>query len=1810
MTSVQSSPFLDYYKQAKDDAENLRYTHAADIQIPPPTDTEGQATSPDGQDSVGGGANDSGYNTRELGSVPVGQAVSQATPGQRRLAGMIPFAGVLPDLAETSSAYFAAKRYQNGQETPEDIKTIELYRARIKQQANSSFGSKVLDTVAEFPAFAGEIALTGGLANVGKKIAFDAAEKAAGHAIERTLLTRIGAGMVGESVRTFATPHRIALAGLQSQMPDIITGDTGKLEAVLAHHDDGFFGALAKGYGDTYVEFATEQFGKAIELSGVKAAVVSRWLHLKPGRTLPDLYVKLAEKTGWHGVIDEMLEERLGEVVKPLIGVQDKYQPPTLQQLLVEAAAFSVPGAAGHALGRIAGVHETSEEVIRRAEDHTLAHEALKATMANEPGYQPSPTLPKEPAADATIQSTPVTTTTPPDNKTSDQAIASPEPAQEPAVAIAADEYSAAKQILDQHGYPSVAMLQRRLGLGYSRSQALVDQYVSEHNPYVTETPTQAPAEVSQSENGQALRPIDEFRQNKVEAPNHPLAKFMVAAANQRGVAVHFSDASVNHGVEAIYDHTKGEVWINTSVINQSDEQSQRRAGEVIYHELAHHLEAIDPQAASELRGIIGEATLKAAGETYLKDYADVHFNGDVEAARAKLGEDNIKKEALARSIERGFSEQMASATSDQRAGLIIKLRNALKKLIEKLGLRPQAKSNLVKAFDKFLNHSFENPNKPVAVTSEALQSVRPSQPGSRLHKPSPSEQADRVREVGIFAGKRLAENWKTLQSASEIRDLVKYTISLSGLDLDYSSVKKIAVAVAKDSVDAAGKFDATNFEKAATDILSVDAAVRHGAPVSKTINDSAGVNKPDNQVSERAALKAAMSRSAKAARRAYIQATREGTLRLRQALSDLRAKVMAKNLSIDDYRRQLSEHIRNNVPEKLAGKMLSDIRDIKTFGGLLRGVHKLAKIMDRYDRRLAIKKLTGLINSFDVNKLRPQFAKKMQQVLGASTFSDLSQDGRGRLWAIVDFARKNPINQLPSDLLEQASLGLVSLNNTKATGQTAFDRSLDAIDTGQITALSNTVEHILHLNKTANRMVVLGQERRRDQVQKSALSEVKSNKPGPAKAKFREAMQWLRRVEPDTDYRKSFAGHLLEMSMDADTMTTYMGPTWNTAYQDIKAGYSEYSRSYFTGVDALHKELRAQGFEPGSDKLADWEQETVDLLGHQVRRSQRMELAAMALDTETFDEIVKDGIKSGFKQTSTIMRFTTSELVRFLGSLDPKELAIVQAMRGFINGPMKDQANRRSLDRMGFLQFTNPSYWHRARAMEESDRGADPLARNFRDATIEGLGMFRSRKGSQNPIKLGSVFATFQQTLHQMSVYANLSEPIRNFMELQGDPDINKAIIDTYGTQRLSTLTEFTHAATLLNQGEVDFSAVGHLEGALAAFSLGYNVRSAAKNLGGIIMLFNEIGARHVLAGTAKLSDPKVFRETWDWIKKYAPELRARYEGSALKLVTPRFGDTAGMLGRARFMDRVTENPMALLSPSVWKEHALDWIQFCDYTCAFAAIHAARSEVMSEKTGLTGDDLQNEIGRRATLAIARTQNPANPIDNTIFAMKAKRSVFARAGVMFRSQSMKNANNFLRHLHAFMDSDKRAGDYATLITKAGVIVASSYIVGQLVKLLWGQIMDLFFGSAPQKKQALSPVADHILGLASDISDAVPFWGTFMRQVEGRIRYGDMGVSSGSNPLDRLGLDAADILAGLSRGALDQYSTQDKIKSLKQQARDQVLADQKLRRIMAQTASVAARFIGVPGGGTVESIWHDIAKREAEPPPAKTIKQYR
>ena len=376
----------------------------------------------------------------------------------------IPYISAISEVSELSSLHKAALASEKGTATEEQMNALMEFTARA--QADKTIGYHVAHILGMLPAFIGEVWSGGAIARqagtklMGKTIreaiessAARNSRRAIGRAVRRRglatgneRLAKRGQEMAGRRISLDILGHRLSQATGTFAATETVSGGLGLLttgefgsrggasayrralgEAGMYVTEDeagelhlsmmgtvgDFLENLPMGLLDSFIEQVSERAGRELmaipglnQLESLKIHIAKRWM-AKGNRTVRELSTQL-NKAGWHGPIEEWMEERFGGALRSLTMVgEDEFiwqredgeegrinwntMFPGGKQMLAEFIAFQVPGPAMAAAKRIAVGKPVESAAARETqlgqEEQTLNESEFRDTAEEWYGY-------------------------------------------------------------------------------------------------------------------------------------------------------------------------------------------------------------------------------------------------------------------------------------------------------------------------------------------------------------------------------------------------------------------------------------------------------------------------------------------------------------------------------------------------------------------------------------------------------------------------------------------------------------------------------------------------------------------------------------------------------------------------------------------------------------------------------------------------------------------------------------------------------------------------------------------------------------------------------------------------------------------------------------------------------------------------------------------------------------------------------------------------------------------------------------------------------------------------------------------------------------------------------------------------------------------------------------------------------------------------------------------------------------------------------------------------------------------------------
>ena len=262
----------------------------------------------------------------------------------------------------------AAWEKEDGTLTEHGAQLIGEFYAELDRKKELDWYDEVAELALSIPGFFAEIAVSGGAYTTvsrGTQAAMLKTLRKLGNEYLQKKLTR---GVVAKATRKVAG-WAVGAGAFSAMNPQLIAEQTSDraLRMALNGEEEDFAEALRAGVLGGYFELSSEMAGgqvvrllsKATGFNKLMRYSASRWLQLNPRSNMGN-FLNFKNKVGWHGILEEIEEERLVDVMRGLSGIDEDFgttgklfsSDPEVRaegwkQLSIEGAAFAIIGLPG-----------------------------------------------------------------------------------------------------------------------------------------------------------------------------------------------------------------------------------------------------------------------------------------------------------------------------------------------------------------------------------------------------------------------------------------------------------------------------------------------------------------------------------------------------------------------------------------------------------------------------------------------------------------------------------------------------------------------------------------------------------------------------------------------------------------------------------------------------------------------------------------------------------------------------------------------------------------------------------------------------------------------------------------------------------------------------------------------------------------------------------------------------------------------------------------------------------------------------------------------------------------------------------------------------------------------------------------------------------------------------------------------------------------------------------------------------------------------------------------------------------------------
>jgi len=799
--------------------------------------------------------------------------------------------------------------------------------------------------------------------------------------------------------------------------------------------------------------------------------------------------------------------------------------------------------------------------------------------------------------------------------------------------------------------------------------------------------------------------------------------------------------------------------------------------------------------------------------------------------------------------------------------------------------------------------------------------------------------------------------------------------------------------------------------------------------------------------LTEGQALRGAMSKAEKAARRAYDEGKRETVAVAKRKLAEVHERYRDKIKRVRSMdgieargkaeqaaawekaradiaagtRAEVVRLVRDTLPQSIAGKYLEAVRDVKTPASLSRLIGRMRRDLAKHEWRMAQKDAKKAAGAGSRAKLLEQYKAEVtaaqREMVGLR--ADVEQAE-----AKLEQARKRRAALRGTTTIKSPARKRERKNSRQA--QEGLEAAMGAASEGMRQA-SNEIRSALFKQK-ADEKVRVGK--------KVMLRETVVNKlTGSIESRGKE-MRGGKGPLSETR-RAGMFRRFKDVNLNADTLSVLFGgddaDIRRVMVEDFWDGENAANKLVQETHAELERLLRANGYEPGADNTQrlsrDVSKDEADVLTLDLPKSGKVSATPaewMKVYAYLTDSKFRPEIQGGRELTWARakrwdeLRFSAADVAAVLDQV-PKPLRnVVDGMKAWRETAIKPGLMKAFREQTGYdldvRDGYEPGHVNREKPPEESLVGASFT--NVKRA-LESLGFLQATvDNARAPLVVTDFFADYMEHAHHAAVASHMTRPVRTFEMIFKDKRTRKQVERFYGEEMVRRLDRHGEAAKLIFNEQLQLGGriARWINKNIGKSVLTLNPGTMLKQIGGIFKLHAVMDAKDMAAGMKLYAS----KEVSDIIEDDA-FFKDRYEEAAWRRMTPGSGERTPLLGEAKFGQAFSRMVLGArpgwrtLKPQVRTRFAamhnlIDRITLLDwFDKRVSRMAVAASLAKAERLGLQGAQRKAFAAKEAGYAIRRTQNSHSPLDMSELAEGWRRTGMSSL-LMFSSDSNKTYN--------------------------------------------------------------------------------------------------------------------------------------------------------------------------------------------------------
>jgi hypothetical protein len=743
----------------------------------------------------------------------------------------------------------------------------------------------------------------------------------------------------------------------------------------------------------------------------------------------------------------------------------------------------------------------------------------------------------------------------------------------------------------------------------------------------------------------------------------------------------------------------------------------------------------------------------------------------------------------------------------------------------------------------------------------------------------------------------------------------------------------------------------------------------------------------------------------------------------------------------VEAVQKQVIDALSNSELDRAdKGAFLATMKNIKTQAQLDKAMpvikERIAKVEDLRKKQAAIKKFKKIGTKKNINKLRPEFRKPVQEIVDQFDISKVSDAKVKDLGKLADYLLMYPENQVPQERIDE----LKRLDKTPL-------RDLTSDEVENVVA---SIQHLIKLNELKNKLIVKGKIVEHQQVVEQATFNVK--KKFDQLNESISGLDSLTKIEEDKAIIKGIDGYHSNTELQAEILdgedhgiiqeVMYSGIDKGT---DVQITFEKTAKEFFKEkLAGINMDKWSAAFQV---KKKDVIQTSYKIFGYKeplkITPGEKIAFYLHTLNVQNLKHLEEGGFAFPNTPTKIIKFQDPSDIWKIANSLTKDEMTVANAMNEYLNTVGKDAINEVSVRLNGVEIALVDNYWM-IRTLW-LDRFQDQLLKGemgmTAKATLEGMGIFKQRQDTANAIILEDAFAALSKHIKKVGAYVGLSEPLRSAKALLNDNEFQKAVINAGKGHFIDHMKDYLSKVEgeYLNTDGLD-RITQKMINTLDLSLLGANPFIIAYQPVSYLLAQTEMAGKY-LSGSYKI---KPTDKEMAEIAEYMPQIWERVLGGN---IGREVGEVMNV-GYAKkfFTDKGAEGQWVMTG-----------IRAADTSAVMSIVRSVKKEISEKYPDLKGSDYFEKVYEKAWEVIRRTQPTFHVKDRS--PMGRKRDWFWRLATKYSSQRNKNIMMQRRAYEEYNRSHKTPKNKSDLVKKITLInvVAAGMIAG--IRKVRSMIMD-------------------------------------------------------------------------------------------------------------------------------------------------------